>query len=78
VAYLYLIAWRVVNVRLSAMGPEEIIKWGRRLIYVLLFIALFVVYGSFHLPYTYTFLGSIVCLIIPVLFCLKDENWTEE
>lgn len=64
--------------RVSALGPEKIIKLGRWLIYVLLFISFLVVYGSFHIPITYTFLGSIVCLIIPVLFLLKEENWTEE
>jgi hypothetical protein len=65
-------------VRVSAMGPEEVIKWGRRLIYVVLFIALVIVYGSFHLPYTYTFLGAVLCLVFTLLFFLKEENWTEE
>ena len=64
--------------RFSAMGPDDVIKWGRRVLYVVLFISLLVVYGSFDNPITYTFLGSIVCLIIPVLFLLKDENWEEE
>jgi len=60
------------------MGPQEIIKWGRRTLYLVLFISLMMVYGSLDKPITYTFLGSIICLILPVLFLLKDENWTEE
>lgn len=50
------------------------IKWGRRLLYLLLFISFFVVYGSLGDPITYTFLGSMICLVIPVLFFLKDDS----
>jgi hypothetical protein len=60
------------------MGPEIAIKWGRRLVYVMLFISFLIVYGNFTNPITFTFLGSILCLLITGLFLLKDENWTEE
>jgi len=64
--------------RFPAMGPEIAIRWGRRVLYVVLFISLVIVYGNFTNPLSYTFLGSILCLILPVLFFLKDENWTEK
>ena len=78
VAYHDLVVRGSFDLRLSAMGPQTVIRWGRRLIYVVLFISFLIVYGNFHNPITFTFLGSIVCLIIPVLFLLKDENWTED
>ena len=64
--------------RLSVMGPLTVIKWGRRLIYLVIFISLIVVYGNWHNPRTYTFLGSILCLLIPLLFLLKDEDLQEK
>lgn len=64
--------------RLSNAGPELALKWGRRTLYLVLFISLFIVYGSLNEPITFTFLGSVLCLIIPLLFFLKDENWQEE
>lgn len=56
------------------MEPEIAIKWGERLLYVVLFISLLVVFGRFDRIVTYTFLGSVLCLILPVLFFLKDED----
>jgi hypothetical protein len=55
-----------------------LIKWGRRTLYVVLFIAFLIVYGRWDVPFTYTFLGSVLCLVIPLLFFLKDENWEDE
>jgi len=60
------------------MGPQTVIQWGRRLLYVMLFISFVMVYGSWDKPWTYTFLGSILCLIIPLLFFLQDDKWEEE
>ena len=60
------------------MGPELAIKWGRRLVYVVLFITFLIAYGSFHHAFTYTFIGSILCLMFTLLFFLKDENWEED
>lgn len=60
--------------RLSSMGPVTIIKWGQRLLYVMLFLSLLIVFGNFDKPYTITFLGSVFALIVPVLFLLKEEE----
>lgn len=57
--------------------PITVIRWGVRSLYVLLFLSCMVVMGRWHLPITFTFLGSVFCLIIPVLFLLKDENWED-
>ena len=55
------------------MGPLEVMKWGVRSLYVLLFISCMVVMGRWHLPITFTFLGSVFCLIIPVLFLMQED-----
>ena len=49
------------------------IRWGTRLLYVVLFISFLVACGNWGVPITYIFLGSIVCLILPVLFFLNDD-----
>ena len=49
------------------------IRWGTRLLYVVLFITFLVVCGNWGVPYTYIFLGSVMCLILPVLFFLNDD-----
>lgn len=64
--------------RFPSMGPQTVIKWGRRTLYLVLFISFLVVFGNFDKPYTYTFLGSIIALIIPLLFSLRDEDLEEE
>ena len=69
---------RSFHMRLSAMGPEIVIRWGRRLLYVILFISLLVAYGNWDSPRTYTFLGSVLCIIMPLLFFLQDDKWEEE
>lgn len=51
-----------------------VIRWGRRSLYVLLFLSCMVVMGRWTLPITYTFLGSVFSLILPVLFSLTDED----
>ena len=55
------------------IGPLEILCWGKRLLLIIFFISFFVVYGYFHVPITYTFLGSIVCLIVPAYLYLDEE-----
>ena len=42
--------------------PLDIIRWGDRFLWVLLFISLMVVMGYFHTIITFTFLGSIMSL----------------
>ena len=51
--------------------PLEIIKWSFRLLYVLLFISSMVVMGQWHTIITYTFLGSALALLFPILFSRK-------
>lgn len=63
--------------RLSTMGPMMAIRWGRRLVYVLLFIALVVIFGNLDDPRTYLFLGSLFLLTLPILFALRDDKWEE-
>ena len=61
--------------RLSPLGPLTVIRWGRRLVYVALLIAFIVAFQSLSNPLTLLFLGSVLCLIFPALFALKDERW---
>jgi hypothetical protein len=58
------------------MGPLTVIKWANRALYLLLFISLIVVMGKWHLSITYTFLASVFCFILPILF-LKDVDTAE-
>ena len=46
----------------SIFEPLDIIKWGDRFLYVLLFISLMVVMGYFHTIITFTFLGSVMVM----------------
>jgi len=55
----------------------EIFKWGDRLLYLMLFISCMVVMGYWHVPITYTFLGAVICLILPLLFSKEDEEKEE-
>lgn len=44
------------------------------MLYVALFVAFFVVFGRLEEPRTLLFLGSLLCLIVPALFCLRDDK----
>ena len=59
---------------LSNDGPLEIIKWSYRLLYLLLFIVCMVVMGYWHVPITYTFLGS---TLVPILICFSSKKELE-
>lgn len=50
-----------------------VIRWATRLLYVMLFISFLVACGYWNVLITYFFIGSIVCLILPVLFFLNDD-----
>ena len=61
------------------MGPLEIIKWGRRLVYVSLFIAFSVAYAMLPDPKTFLFMAGVAILAIIGLFVLNDkEKWLPE
>ena len=63
-----------------ANGALEILKWGQRLLLGMLFLSFFIAYGYFHVLITYTFLDSMVCLIIPayIFFELEIKDMEEE
>lgn len=52
-------------------GGASLIRWGTRLLYVALFIALLVACGQWGNIRTWLFVGSVVCLDIPLLMLLK-------
>ena len=54
--------------------PLDIIKWSYRLLYILLFIVCMVVMGYWHVPITYTFLGS---TLVPILICFSSKKELE-
>lgn len=64
--------------RLPAVGPLTVIRWATRLVYVVLFISFLVVFGRLDDPRSYLFLGSVLCLIIPALFALKNDIRRDE
>lgn len=70
--------WGGADLPLSINEPETIIKLGTFLLYVMLFLSFLLAYGKFDRPYTFTFLGSVLCLIFPVLLLLKDEEKKEK
>ena len=51
----------------------EILKWGDRLLYLLLFISCMIAMGYWHTIITYTFLAAVFCLILPLLFYKADD-----
>ena len=57
------------------MGPLTVLRWANRALYLLLFVSLIVVMGYWHISITYTFLGSVFCLIMPTLFLDKLERY---
>ncbi len=62
--------------RVFPLGPVEIIHWGTRLLYVVLFLSFMIIQGYWlYLP-SYLFLGSVIALVFPVLVLL--EGWEEE
>lgn len=64
--------------RISTMGPMTVIRWGRRLVYVLIFVAFVVAFGETDEPRTILFLVSLLSLTIIALFVLRDDKWIAE
>ena len=58
--------------RIQISEPVDVIRWAYRLLYVQLFISLMVVMGYWGEIMTYTFLGSVLALLLPVLFSRKE------
>lgn len=49
-------------------------RWGRRLLYVVLLIAFVVVFGQEANPRTFPFLIAILALILPALFAVRENR----
>lgn len=59
---------------LGPLGPLDVVRCGRRLLYVALFIVFLITFGRWGELTTYTFLASALCFIIPALFFLRDDG----
>ena len=55
--------------------PITLIRWGIRSLYVLLFLSCMIVMGKWTEPITLAFLGSVFCLILPILFLPEIERY---
>jgi hypothetical protein len=74
VAHHHNVVRGVVHLPVSTIEALKLIKWGVRSLYLLLFLSLMVAMGRWHVPITFTFLGSVFALILPVLFFLEGER----
>ena len=54
--------------------PEIILKWGTRLLYIQVFIALLVLQGNWNNPQTFPYIGSVLCLVFSALFFIKEDE----
>ena len=57
---------------------ERVIKWGKRLLYFLLFLPLVLVMGYWHTIITYTFLGSMVLFVGSAIMFFEAEERERE
>ena len=53
------------------------IRWGRRLLFLTLFISCMVVLNLWHLPTTIPFLGAVISLIVTAL-CVVNEDFVDD
>ena len=58
----------------SIDGPLAAIRWGRRLLFLTLFISCMIVLNLWHLPITLPFLGAVISLIATALCVVKEED----
>ena len=62
----------------SFNGQAIAVAWGRRLLYLTLFISLMAAMNLWHIPITLPYLGAILSLILTALFVVQnDEAWEE-
>ena len=52
----------------------RIFKWGDRALYLMLFVSFIAARRYWHLPFTLSFLGAVVCLTFVILFRKKEET----
>ncbi len=55
----------------------QMIKWGVRSLYFVMFISCMIVLNLWHLPLTLPFLGAILALIVTALSVVNHEAWDE-
>ena len=60
----------------SLDGPIAAIRWGRRLLFLTLFISCMVVLNLWHLPTTIPFLGAVIALTVTGLCVVKEDDET--
>ena len=58
----------------SLDGPLTAIRWGRRLLFLTLFVSCMIVLNLWHLPTTLPFLGAVIALIATGLCVVKEED----
>ena len=58
--------------RIQINEPIDVLTWGYRLLYVLLFILLMVMMGYWQLPFTIWYFGAILALLFPLLVSRKE------
>ena len=62
----------------SLDGPLALIRWGRRLLFLTLFISCMIVLNLWHYPTTIPFLGAVISLIATGLCVVKEEEICRE
>jgi hypothetical protein len=65
------------TMHLSISEPLDVIKWGYRFLYLLLFVSLMVVMGYWQSSVTIPFLGAVLALLLPLIFS-REELLSEE
>ena len=58
-------------------GPEALIAWGCRLLYLTMFISCMVAYTVRHIPFVFPFFMGIMVLCVTALFVVNSEAWDE-
>lgn len=51
-------------------------KWAYRALWLLFFLSFVVTMGQWTKPYTFTFLGAVLCILLTCLFT-KEAEWQE-
>ena len=52
----------------------QIVRWGKRSLYLLLFLSGLVTFNMFEYPITLPFIGSVFCLVFAGLSYIQDKD----
>jgi hypothetical protein len=74
VAHPHIIDRGFLYVRVSLDGPEEVIKWSRRLLFLTLFLLLMIVYPLWGFSITFPYIMAIATLIVTALFVVDEPE----